>query len=368
VNVTVQASPAPAAPQAQSGGFWAEVGFGRTSHAAASPSVQLGASVPVEPKAEIPVVYVPAGVPQAGVTPMPATAFESPGVVSIPAEAQPAAPSDAKVTAAKAVALTDDASMPFHADSEARADEQPTSDGQGAPYTGLTLEDEQAQLVPPKIESPKPLSPKAETPKAVAPAHAALPAAPAPQPHDAPATSAPKSAPAQPAQSVAAQSSATHAPTTHPLRAVKEPAAPAPPQHRAVVVHKHHVQTPAEKQHLIEERAGQRGLKGFCPVVLRDDRELADAKLAHCSIYHGQKYYFSSAQAQARFEAAPHKYAPAAGGVDVVVKANSDQKVEGSLDFALWYKDRLYLFCSPESLQAFSISPTAYSAAAERIE
>ncbi len=50
------------------------------------------------------------------------------------------------------------------------------------------------------------------------------------------------------------------------------------------------------------------------------------------------------------------------------MKTNSDQAVEGSLDFALWYKDRLYLFCSPESLQAFSSNPTAYAAAAQRMQ
>jgi YHS domain-containing protein len=118
---------------------------------------------------------------------------------------------------------------------------------------------------------------------------------------------------------------------------------------------------------LIEERVGQRGLKGFCPVVLRDQRELADANPAYCSVYHAQRYYFSSAEAKARFDTAPQKYAPAAGGLDVVVKSNTDQAVDGSLDFALWYKDRLYLFCSPESLHAFSANPTAYAAAVARL-
>ncbi len=138
--------------------------------------------------------------------------------------------------------------------------------------------------------------------------------------------------------------------------------------HAAESARPHHAQSAKEKARLVAERAGQRGLKGFCPVVLRDQRELADVSAAYCSIYRGRKYYLSSAAAQARFEANPHKYVPVAGGVDVVVKTNSDQDVEGSLDFALWYKDRLYLFCSPESLQAFSLSPTAYSAAAQRID
>jgi YHS domain-containing protein len=141
-----------------------------------------------------------------------------------------------------------------------------------------------------------------------------------------------------------------------------------PPAAEAAKRYAHRPQTIAEKQRLISERVGLRGLKGFCPVVLRDQRELADANPGYCSVYHGQRYCFSSSAAQARFDAAPHKYTPAACGLDVVVKANSDQSVEGSLDFALWYKDRLYLFCSPESLQAFSMNPTAYAAAAQRIQ
>jgi YHS domain-containing protein len=130
----------------------------------------------------------------------------------------------------------------------------------------------------------------------------------------------------------------------------------------------HHSQSAADKQRLIAERAGRRGFKGFCPVVLRDQRQLADANPGYCSVYHGQRYCFSSSAAQACFDAAPHKYAPVGGGMDIVVKANSDQAVEGTLDFALWYKDRLYLFCSPESLQAFSANPGAYAAAAARMQ
>jgi YHS domain-containing protein len=141
-----------------------------------------------------------------------------------------------------------------------------------------------------------------------------------------------------------------------------------PPAAEAAKPYAHRPQTIAEKQRLISERVGLRGFKGFCPVVLRDQRELADANPGYCSVYQGQRYCFSSSAAQARFDAAPHKYTPAACGLDVVVKANSDQSVEGSLDFALWYKDRLYLFCSPESLQAFSMNPTAYAAAAQRIQ
>jgi YHS domain-containing protein len=263
-------------------------------------------------------------------------AVVAPAVVAIPADSQVAASASQKVSAANAVA--DEPPMPFRDSPEADAQQKSES----GPYTGLTLEDEQNQLVPPKPEIPK-AAPH------VATAHPSATAADAHQ--------------AQPAKT---DSAAPQAPS--PRLAGNEAAAPALPQHEAATGHVHYQQTTADKVRLIGERVGQRGLKGFCPVVLRDERELTDSNPAFCSIYHGQKYYFSSAEAQAAFESAPHKYAPVAGGQDIVVKINSDQSVEGSLDFASWYKDRLYLFCSPESLQTFSSNPTAYAAAAQRIQ
>jgi YHS domain-containing protein len=352
-------------------------------------------------------------------------AVVDPGAIVSSAE-PPVAPAAPKVAAANAVA--DEPAMPFLSSSEADAD-QKTSSG---PYTGLTLEDEQSQLTPPTPEAKRTATSSATHAPATAAAdthHAdsAKNASPAPQSKESlPADSheiADHNPAAKPTHGASAHSVATdHEPTSsaalqqqasdehsepsghktisdapvadeQPAVTPRPSAAPnhvadqrpaaeqhvaaehhaageqqAATEHPTASAHPHHLQTAREKARLIEERAGQRGLKGFCPVVLRDQRELADVNLAYCSIYHGRKYYFSSAAAEARFEACPHKYAPIAGGVDVVVKTNSDQDVEGSLDFALWYKDRLYLFCSPESLQAFSLSPTAYSAAAQRIE
>jgi YHS domain-containing protein len=111
----------------------------------------------------------------------------------------------------------------------------------------------------------------------------------------------------------------------------------------------------------IAERVGQSGLKGFCPVALRDDHELIDSRTIFTATYEAKKYCFSSAEAKARFISNPTKYAPVAQGIDVVVKANSDQVVEGTLDFAVWYKDRLYLFSSPESMEAFALNPQPYA-------
>ncbi|MCA9075057.1 MAG: YHS domain-containing protein [Planctomycetaceae bacterium] len=101
------------------------------------------------------------------------------------------------------------------------------------------------------------------------------------------------------------------------------------------------------------------GLKGFCPVALRDERSLKDGKAAYISFYHAKAYYFASAQAKAAFDDNPEKYAPASNGHDVTLMALTGETLEGSLDNAVWYKDRLYLFSSDENLKTFMAAPSA---------
>ena len=123
--------------------------------------------------------------------------------------------------------------------------------------------------------------------------------------------------------------------------------------------------TPAQKRarqrQQILERSGQKGFKGFCPVELRNNRELVDSSEKIAARYGLNTYYLSSAEAKAEFEANPGRFAPAAGGADVVVLANTAESVEGSLDFCLWYRDRLYLFTSRETQQLFSRSPARFA-------
>ncbi len=101
------------------------------------------------------------------------------------------------------------------------------------------------------------------------------------------------------------------------------------------------------------------GLKGFCPVALRDRRVLEDGRAAYMSYYAGKPYFFSSPQAKAAFDDNPRRYVPAADGYDVARTAIIGELREGSLDHAVWYKDRLYLFESAESLKTFMALPSA---------
>jgi YHS domain-containing protein len=118
--------------------------------------------------------------------------------------------------------------------------------------------------------------------------------------------------------------------------------------------------TADRRQRLIKERSGQSGLKGFCPVVLRDQRELIDGKITYRVEHEGKTYLVSSTEAQAKFAADPDKYAPANQGNDIVQQQKSGTRVEGNLDYALWFRGRLYLFNSQENQNEFAQNPKAY--------
>lgn len=106
------------------------------------------------------------------------------------------------------------------------------------------------------------------------------------------------------------------------------------------------------KLRMIAQRSGT-GFKGFCPVTLRDERELVDASPQFMATYEGQTYAFASHEAQRRFERDPKKYSPMSGGYDVTLLSNHGREVPGSLDYAIWYKDRLHLFSTRETLETF---------------
>lgn len=117
----------------------------------------------------------------------------------------------------------------------------------------------------------------------------------------------------------------------------------------------------ADKLQKIAARKGMKGLKGFCSVALRDERDLVDTSAEFSSTYGLKTYYFSSAEAKVRFDRTPAKYAPTAEGFDVVKLAEDTEDVEGSLDHAAWYKDRLYLFSSTGNRLKFIANPADFA-------
>jgi YHS domain-containing protein len=115
------------------------------------------------------------------------------------------------------------------------------------------------------------------------------------------------------------------------------------------------------KLEMIAARKGLRGLKGFCPVALRDHRDLVDAQSQFRVIYNEKTYYLCSSEAVSEFHSDPAKYAPAARGADVIHLAITGEEQEGTLDHAVWYKGRLYLFSSAETMETFVAAPSSHA-------
>jgi YHS domain-containing protein len=111
----------------------------------------------------------------------------------------------------------------------------------------------------------------------------------------------------------------------------------------------------------IASRKGLNGFKGFCPVAIKDHRELIDARPEYSAVFNGRRYFFSSAASQALFEANPENYAPAALGNDVVHLMLTGESRSGSLEHAVWFRSRLYMFATAETMETFVASPSIHA-------
>jgi YHS domain-containing protein len=101
-------------------------------------------------------------------------------------------------------------------------------------------------------------------------------------------------------------------------------------------------------------------MMSYCPVALKERRELVPVQAGVQSRFAGKVYQFSTEEAREAFDANPRRYMPALNGFDVVRNAFGERQVVGSLQYAAWYRGRLYLFQSQQTLQMFVQTPTRY--------
>ena len=116
-----------------------------------------------------------------------------------------------------------------------------------------------------------------------------------------------------------------------------------------------------DKLKRLAQREAMSGFKGFCPVALRDRRDLIDTDSEITSSFEGKTYEFSTVDAKDSFEADPGKYAPTHRGNDVIVLTEGNVELKGTLENAVWFKDRLYLFSSAATLETFVGNPAKYA-------
>ncbi len=102
-------------------------------------------------------------------------------------------------------------------------------------------------------------------------------------------------------------------------------------------------------------------LDGFCPVELIEKGRWVAGKPDLQMPYHGEVFRFSNEAARKRFEAAPEKYAPVEDGNDVVLIAEENRSVPGSVNHSAVWRGRLFLFSDSITLAAFQKNPGRYA-------
>jgi len=157
----------------------------------------------------------------------------------------------------------------------------------------------------------------------------------------------------QPAEAVADPATSSNAPLVPP----KTPAARETPADAGDVPNRARATDAAEVVPTPRVANPTVGLMGYCPVALKDQRELLPIRPEIQSRFGGKLYQFSSEEAREAFEANPRLYMPALNGFDIVRNSVGERQVPGSLQYAAWYRGRLYLFQSAQTLQMFVQSP-----------
>ena len=109
-------------------------------------------------------------------------------------------------------------------------------------------------------------------------------------------------------------------------------------------------------------------LDGFCPVTLNTQERWQVGNPLYYAMYQGQIFRCINEETLAVFCKEPAKYAPVAMGEDIVQMVNRNKKVAGQRKFGAWFQDRVYLFSSQESLDAFAAKPEFYAEIAQKYE
>ncbi|MCA9115434.1 MAG: hypothetical protein KDA79_10125 [Planctomycetaceae bacterium] len=319
-----------------------------------------------QPAPQPPVLTVPQAAPQAEVAgsqdSFAPAAPNPPGMTLPPTPELPAA--NPPVLNVPATAATADLGNPFPEVSESEADS--SIPGGESPFTGLTLDDSEETVSEP---SPQPIplpipenrpefaADETEDPFAIPAETRTAETKPAAEPEFRQIPEEADSTP-EPAAPVAAQPVPQEVPAlkTAEAKPQPEPARMPTPATEAQASVPASPKPSADIQSRIAklaERKDQTGLKGFCPVELRDSRKLVDSQPEFSMTWQKRTYQFSTAEALEKFQKDPSRYAPVASGYDVIVLGHTGERIDGSLDNAIWYHDRLHLFSSRQTLETF---------------
>jgi YHS domain-containing protein len=124
---------------------------------------------------------------------------------------------------------------------------------------------------------------------------------------------------------------------------------------------------PAELSGFLNERRPQKAnraeiaLAGYCPVALVEGRVLKEGK-AHLALsFEGRTYRFADARGRELFQKDPERFAPSNAGRCAVSQVERKAVVAGSLQFGVFYRDRLFLCVNEDARQRFLKDPERFA-------
>jgi thiol-disulfide isomerase/thioredoxin/YHS domain-containing protein len=111
---------------------------------------------------------------------------------------------------------------------------------------------------------------------------------------------------------------------------------------------------------IVKNANAQLMLDGYCPVTLQNTRTWKKGDPQFQTTYKDQVYQFVSAEARTEFLQAPEKFVPQFLGCDPVLIFTTDRAVPGSIEWAAYFDNHLYLFVSQDNRSAFKSDPEKY--------
>lgn len=101
-------------------------------------------------------------------------------------------------------------------------------------------------------------------------------------------------------------------------------------------------------------------VRGYSVVALHERREWTKGDPQFSAAHRGQLYWFTSDAERQQFLARPRRYTPRLLGCDAVIFAHEDRATMGSVEFAAFYGDDLFLFVSDNQRTEFKRDPESY--------
>ena len=103
-------------------------------------------------------------------------------------------------------------------------------------------------------------------------------------------------------------------------------------------------------------------LNGYCPVELSRSGRWVLGDLRWTVVHQGWIYRLSGAEQRQQFLADPDRFAPVNSGNDVVLSADRNRVVPGQTAHCAIYNGRLYMFSSADTQAEFNRHPERYVA------